>query len=96
VATAAFFTAELPSMSEVNGLLVFVASKPAGSSVGEGVWLWRSDGTEAGTWPFVQLSTNPAQLTSITRFLPVGNRVYFNYDDGTHGTEPWVIELATP
>ena len=56
---------------------------------GDGVELWRSNGTAPGTYEVrdIQLGlegSRPADLTS------VGARVFFSANDGTHGRELWV------
>jgi ELWxxDGT repeat protein len=50
--------------------------------------LWTSDGTSAGTQALTQLA--PQNPFPIPYWLkPVGDRVYFTADDGSHGREIW-------
>jgi ELWxxDGT repeat protein len=49
--------------------------------------LWRSDGTEAGT--YLVRDINPAGSIGTYDIVAMGNFVYFLADDGTHGTELW-------
>jgi ELWxxDGT repeat protein len=60
-----------------------------------GAELWRSDGTEAGTflvkdvWPGPLSSTVGTGSGMIFRPTAVGDVLYFASNDGVHGTEPW-------
>ncbi|WP_172992252.1 ELWxxDGT repeat protein [Lacipirellula parvula] len=71
----------------VNGILYFAARTST-----TGVELWRSDGTDAGTYMVRNLNTtiggaggsDPALLTNINGLL------YFIANDGVHGQELWV------
>ncbi len=69
-----------------NNTLYFFASTTA-----EGAELWKSDGTNAGTVlvkdidPGSQSSYNANQ----TYFFASNNILYFDANDGTHGTELW-------
>jgi ELWxxDGT repeat protein len=73
----------------VNGELLFTAMDFAGN---HGRELWRSDGTAAGTVlvkdirPFIN-SSEPSVLTNVNGTL------FFRADDGTHGAEPWALEV---
>jgi ELWxxDGT repeat protein len=64
------------------------------AQTGQGVELWRSDGTAAGTQLFVDLapgtpSSSPQALT------PAQGRLYFTASLGTSGREPWSTD-GTP
>jgi ELWxxDGT repeat protein len=48
--------------------------------------LWRSDGTEAGTYPLL----NGDQLADPWQLTTLGNRVFFVGSDADHGQELWV------
>ncbi|MEZ0579403.1 ELWxxDGT repeat protein [Nocardioides sp. MH1] len=56
--------------------------------------LWRSDGTGAGTVPVPGLPTmtahRPYDLTAS------GDKIYFGFDDGVHGSEVWVSDGTAP
>ncbi len=57
-------------------------------TVSEGLELWRSDGTEAGTWMVKDI--NPGiTASSPWYFVAGGDEVYFLADDGAHGEELW-------
>lgn len=51
------------------------------ASDGNDDFLWRSDGTPAGTEPILQ--------SGVTSMIAVGDGVYFRHDDGSSGTELW-------
>jgi ELWxxDGT repeat protein len=54
--------------------------------------LWKSDGTEAGT--FMIADINPEGSSYPASFTAVDNTVYFSADDGIHGRELWKTGLA--
>jgi ELWxxDGT repeat protein len=69
---------------EAGGRLFFVASD------GESHQVWTSDGTAAGTRPVTSFPRDrPYAFLDLEWLKPVGNRVYFLADDGTHGVELW-------
>ncbi len=58
-----------------------------------GTELWRSDGTEAGT--FVLHDIAPGQLSSDPEsFAFFGSSIAFGANDGRHGREPWLMSRA--
>jgi MYXO-CTERM domain-containing protein len=58
-----------------------------------GTELWRSDGTEAGT--FVLHDIAPGQLSSEpASFTFHGGSIVFGANDGRHGREPWLMSRA--
>jgi ELWxxDGT repeat protein len=59
-----------------------------------GMELWRSDGTVAGTVPFLDIRPGPdnAMPKSLTA---CGQRLCFSANDGNHGTELWATD-GTP
>jgi ELWxxDGT repeat protein len=63
------------------GNILYFAAMESG---GQGIELWRSDGTEAGTYALSNISTN-----TIRSFVPVNNTLYFIADDLTFGPELW-------
>jgi ELWxxDGT repeat protein len=70
----------------LNGLLIFTADDGQ-----NGVELWRSDGTEAGT--FIIMDINPGAAPSRPEDLTVvGDVVFFAATDPTHGRELWVTD----
>ena len=69
-----------------------------GRTLGEGVELWVSDGTAAGTLPLADVyagtpSSQPADATTPTA-LRVGNLLYFAADDGATGIELHAVPFA--
>ena len=72
-----------PAMAVVGGVLYFSATDPAA-----GMELWRSDGTEAGTYRVKDIRpgtawSSPANLTGVDGTL------YFSANDGASGAELW-------
>jgi ELWxxDGT repeat protein len=57
---------------------------------GSGVELWRSDGTDAGTFRLKDI--NPAGDSRPAGFTEVSGKLYFVADDGTHGGELWATD----
>ncbi|MCM2279143.1 MAG: hypothetical protein NDJ89_13790 [Oligoflexia bacterium] len=68
-----------------NGLVIFGASDGGGT----GRELWRSDGTEAGTFLIKDINPGPIGGIDNPRFVVWGNSLYFTADDGLAGTELW-------
>ena len=69
-------------------VLLFAANDGVG-----GTELWRSDGTEAGT--FVLHDIAPWQLGSDPAALhPLRNSLAFSANDGRRGREPWLMPLS--
>ncbi len=67
----------------IAGAVLFAARIGDGGSE-----LWRTDGTEAGTEPLLDI--NPGDAPSMPRGLVThGGAVYFAADDGVRGTELW-------
>lgn len=65
----------------IDGIAYFPAT-----GAGWNTELWRSDGTDAGTWQVADLasgSSGPADLAAVNGVL------FFSADDGTHGRELW-------
>lgn len=52
--------------------------------------LWRSDGTAAGTQ--LVRDINPFGSSAPYQFMPLGDKLIFVADDGTHGHELWVSD----
>lgn len=61
------------------------------SKSGAGTYLYKSDGTTAGTSALKQLS-NDASVGTPQNFLKVGSKIIFRGDDNTYGAEPWVSD----
>lgn len=75
------------SLVDVQGQLYFATNFFDGSAV-----LWRSNGTEAGT---VQVKSFPPASVSTVRMgglVPVGNKVFFQFEDPGTGKELWVSD----
>ncbi len=55
--------------------------------------IWRTDGTIAGTEVAADVTTGPAS-SNFTQLLDASGTLFFATDDGTSGTEPWVLGPA--
>ena len=58
-----------------------------------GVELWKSDGTSAGTTLVSDI--NPDGDSSARNLTVVGNNLFFTANDGVRGTELWKVDLTT-
>lgn len=67
-----------------NRALVFFIARESNAA---GEELWRSDGTEEGTFPVTSFS--PGSPLSFYSLKPAGDVLYFAANDGTHGAELW-------
>ncbi|HWB61893.1 MAG TPA: ELWxxDGT repeat protein [Chitinophagales bacterium] len=54
-----------------------------------GFELWRSDGTEFGTYLVKDIYTGPVSSSTSLQLTKAGNTVWFAANDGIHGTELW-------
>jgi ELWxxDGT repeat protein len=72
-----------------NGILFCEAYEPL-----HGSQIWRSDGTAAGT---LRVSDVNPGTTDAPRYVTAANgMLFFTQDDGSHGSEPWVIPSFNP
>ncbi len=77
------------NFTNVNGTLYFTADD--GISIG----LWNSDGTAVGTVRVQVIKPGGNQLT--TYLTVAGTRLFFDADDGVHGSELWSLDtLQSP
>ena len=70
----------------LGSLLLFAGADAAG-----GVELWRSDGTEAGTYRLADIEPGPGG-SDPAWFEPFDGRVYFSAADGAGGRELWATD----
>src|SRR5690606_674501 len=68
---------------EHQGVAYFVARAPT-----EGRFLWRSDGSAAGTW-------RVATASGVQQLTVAGGSLYFGASSGGSGVEPWTSD-GTP
>ncbi len=74
---------------ELSGTVYFSASDGL-----QGLELWKTDGTAAGTVRITDLC--PGSCDSLPRNLTVfGGSIVFSADDGAHGFEPWITDGTT-
>ncbi|WP_183092715.1 ELWxxDGT repeat protein [Nocardioides stalactiti] len=71
-----------PRLAVVDDQVFFTAPSP-----GQGVELWTTDGTEAGTE--VVADINPTGSSAPAGLTAVGSVLFFSADDGEHGRELW-------
>jgi ELWxxDGT repeat protein len=71
-------------------VLYFQASDEA-----QGIELWKSDGTAAGT-TLVQDINAGANGSSPANLMNVNGKLYFTANDEIHGTELWVLDTRDP
>ena len=77
----------IPWMTELTpGTIVFGVLDETSDTVD----LWRSDGTEEGTTRFLDLDAARLGFWLFPAALP--GKVFFRYNDGVHGLEPWVTD----
>jgi ELWxxDGT repeat protein len=72
-----------PAFAELGGIVYFT-----GQDSVHGTELWRSDGTEAGTWPVADICAGICS-SGITRLGTAGGAVFFGANDGFHGEALW-------
>ena len=71
--------------TSIGRTLYFVAGYEYGSTIG--VELWKSDGTEVGT--FMVKDINPKGDSNPGPLINLNGTLYFSADDGSHGRELW-------
>lgn len=74
-------------LASLNGKLFFHGEPTPGDPV-NGIELWTSDGTTAGTQLLVDINPGPAP-SEISAMINFGDALYFAANDGTHGLELW-------
>ncbi len=79
----------------VGNTLYFRATTGTAAGVGNGIELWKSDGTEPGTVQVKDINTGTAS-SSPTNMTALGNLVFFSANDGTHGSELWKSDGTEP
>ena len=83
-----FASSNPSSLTNVNGTWFFGAND--GSN---GVELWQSDGTAAGTVMVANINPGGA-YSSPSNLTNVNGTLFFTANDGTHGTELWTLSTA--
>ncbi|WP_169579635.1 hypothetical protein [Saccharospirillum impatiens] len=69
------------TLSEFDGMLYFRGRSESGE-----IWIWKSDGTIAGTGP---ADTDVTLDNGLSLLTPFKNHLYFRANDGTNGAELW-------
>lgn len=84
VLSAAGTNVAMSAAVEANGVWYF-----AGQMFGDGLELWRTDGTQAGTYRVKDVRPgSQGGLTQATLYN-VNGTLFFSANDGTHGSELW-------
>jgi ELWxxDGT repeat protein len=62
------------------------------------VWAWwYTDGTWPGTAKIIELpGSDCTERAGVSNPALLGNRLYFGFNDGVHGIEPWILEFPDP
>jgi ELWxxDGT repeat protein len=76
-------------LTDDSGVLYFAGADPA-----HGRELWRSDGTEAGTYRLADICPGPCASDPVPLRI-FGGRLYLSAGDGESGRELWSLELAS-
>lgn len=74
-------------LATLDGKLFFHGEPTAGDPV-NGIELWTSDGTTAGTQLLVDINPGP-EPSEISAMINFGDALYFAANDGTNGLELW-------
>lgn len=69
------------SLAELDGMLYFRGQSESGE-----IWIWKSDGTIAGTGP---ADTDVTLENGLSLMTPFKDHLYFRANDGTNGAELW-------
>jgi ELWxxDGT repeat protein len=74
-------------LAALNGKLFF-HGEPTPDDQVNGIELWTSDGTTAGTQLLVDINPGP-ESSQISKMVQLGNELFFAASDGTNGLELW-------
>ena len=77
------------NLADVNGVLYFTADDGV-----NGVELWRSDGTDAGTVRLASVNASFTGLTNFGQLTTTGNTLYLTAFEPTTGIELWKYDVA--
>src|SRR3954470_11899928 len=76
----------LDMFAELNGIFYFSSNDGI-----HGRELWRSDGTNEGTWLVKDINPDTANA-NVNDIVVSGNKIFFSADDGVHGQQLWVTD----
>ena len=76
----------IKNITRVGDLVYFSIQKYSGSN--NFIELWRSDGTEEGTWKIENSYTN-TEFIQLSEFTDINGTLFFSAYDGTYGEELW-------
>ena len=78
-----------PRISEIDNVVYFVAEQP-----GLGLEMWRSDGTFDGTSIVKDINKGSLRSSNPENLVRLQDNLFFSADDGLHGRELWVSDVA--
>jgi ELWxxDGT repeat protein len=78
----------LPLQLTPVGDIVYFSARSIGSNQGSDRELWRTDGTEAGTFRVKDIRAGTAS-SDPTDLIRIGNSLFFTANDGVNGRELW-------
>src|SRR3954451_16311916 len=76
----------LDMFAELNGIFYFSSNDGI-----HGRELWRSDGTNAGTWLVKDINPDTANA-NVNDIVVSGNKIFFSANDGVNGQQLWVSD----
>ncbi len=76
----------LDMFAEMNGVFYFSSNDGI-----HGRELWRSDGTEEGTWLVKDINPDTASA-NVNDIVVSGNKIFFSANDGVNGQQLWVSD----
>ncbi|MBZ0179070.1 MAG: T9SS type A sorting domain-containing protein [Melioribacteraceae bacterium] len=84
---------QITGMSLINDDLIYFSATNGEGNIGLNYELWRTDGTEVGTYMIKDINPNSEDIGSNpSGFTQLGDYVLFSADDGTTGSELWITD----
>lgn len=84
---------QINGMSLINDDLIFFTATNGEGSIGLNYEVWRTDGTEEGTYMIKDINPNTEDIGSNpSGFTQLGDFILFSANDGTTGYELWITD----